>query len=186
VQFVPSAIDGVVIVEWEPHRDQRGAFGRTFCAQEFEAEGLPTALPQCNLSVNDRVGTLRGLHFNQAPYGEAKLVRCVRGAIHDVVVDLRPGSATRFRHVGVDLTAHNRRALFIPADMAHGFVTLDDDTDVYYHMGSPYVPGVARGLRWDDPLLAIDWPIAPSVMSEADAGYPDLHPATFALTDAPT
>jgi dTDP-4-dehydrorhamnose 3,5-epimerase len=182
MQFVPTGIEGVVIIDWEPHRDHRGAFARTFCTDEFDAHGLPTSFPQCNLSINDRAGTLRGLHFNQSPHGESKLVRCVRGAIHDVVVDLRQDSPTRFRHVAVELTADNHRALFMPADMAHGFVTLEDDTDVYYHMGSAYVPGVARGLRWDDPSLAVEWPLAPTVMSDADATYPDLDPESFDLS----
>lgn len=181
MEFHPTALDGLVVIDLEPHVDDRGAFARTFCEAEFAAAGLPTWFPQCNLSVNDAAGTLRGLHFNAEPFGESKLVRCVRGAIHDVVVDLRPGSPTRFEHVGIDLTAVNRRALFVPEGCAHGFVTLEDDTDVYYHMGAGYVPGAARGLRWDDPALGIQWPVEPTVMSAADAGYPDLDPATFTL-----
>ncbi len=179
--FRPTPLAGVVVVELEQHRDERGAFARTFCADEFAASGLPVDFPQCNLSMNDRAGTLRGMHFNVEPHGEAKLVRCVRGALYDVVVDLRSGSATRFEHVAVELTANNRLALFVPAGFAHGFVTLEDATDVYYHMGSSYVPSAARGLRWNDPALAIEWPIEPTVMSAADEGYPDLDPASFDL-----
>jgi dTDP-4-dehydrorhamnose 3,5-epimerase len=174
-------IDGVVVIELESHVDDRGAFARVFCEQEFDAHGLPTTFPQCNLSINDRAGTLRGLHYNAEPYAESKLVRCVRGAVHDVVVDLRPESSTRFGHVAVELSADNRRALFVPAGFAHGFVTLVDATDVYYHMGSSYQPAAARGLRWDDQTLAIEWPIRPLVMSSSDATYPDLDPATFDL-----
>jgi dTDP-4-dehydrorhamnose 3,5-epimerase len=184
MRFVPTALEGVVVVEIVPHVDDRGAFARTFCVDEFEAHGLPTTFPQCNLSINDRRGTMRGMHFNTGVFGESKLVRCVRGAIHDVVVDLRRGSPSRFHHIGVDLTADNRRAIFIPAGFAHGFVTLEDATDVYYHMGSQYAPDAGRGLRWDDPVLAIDWPIQPIIMSEADAHHPDLDPATFDLDDA--
>jgi dTDP-4-dehydrorhamnose 3,5-epimerase len=176
MHFVPTDIDGVVVVELEPHVDDRGLFARTYCEDEFGAAGLPTRFPQCNLSVNDRAGTLRGMHFNVAPYGESKLVRCVRGAIHDVVVDLRPGSPTRLEHVAIELSADNQLALFVPEGCAHGFLTLADRTDVYYHMGSAYVPSAARGMRWNDPLLSIDWPIEPTAMSAADAAYPDLDP----------
>lgn len=181
MRFEPTAIDGVVVIELDSHVDDRGAFARTFCEAEFAAAGLPVHFPQCNLSVNDRAGTLRGMHFNISPHGEAKLIRCVRGAVHDVVVDLRPDSPTRFRHVAVDLTADNRRALFVPGDFAHGFVTLADRTDVYYHMGSSYVPAAARGIRWDDPALGIAWPVEPTTMSAADAGYPDVDPTAFDL-----
>jgi dTDP-4-dehydrorhamnose 3,5-epimerase len=174
VRFEPTSIEGVTLVSLEPHADERGAFARTFCEDEFAAAGLPTRFPQCNLSINHRAGTFRGMHFNVAPHGESKLVRCVRGAIHDVVVDLRPGSPTRFEHVAVELSAGNRLALFVPADFA-------DDTDVYYHMGAAYVPSAARGLRWDDPALAIEWPIVPATMSPADAGYPDVDVTTFDL-----
>jgi len=181
MRFVPTDIDGVVIVELDAHVDDRGAFARTFCADEFAVAGLPTQFPQCNLSINDCAGTLRGMHFNIEPHGESKLVRCVRGAIHDVVVDLRDGSPSRFHHVAFDLTADNRRALFVPAGFAHGFLTLEDRTDVYYHMGSAYESHAARGLRWNDPVLAIDWPMSPTAMSLADAQHPDLEPATFDL-----
>lgn len=185
MHFVPTAIDGVVVVELQPHVDERGLFARTFCEDEFAAAGLPIRFPQSNLSVNDRAGTLRGMHFNVAPYGESKLVRCVRGAIHDVVVDLRPDSRTRFEHVAVELSADNRLGLFVPADFAHGFLTLADATDVYYHIGSSYVPAAARGLRWDDPVLAIDWPMQPETMSAADLAYPDLDASSFDLAGFP-
>ena len=172
--FRELALAGSFLIELETHTDDRGAFARTFCADEFAAAGLPTEYPQCNLSVNDRSGTLRGMHYNVEPFGEDKLVRCVRGAIHDVIVDLRRDSPTRFRHVGIDLTADNRRALFVPAGFAHGFLTLEDATDVYYHMGARYRPDAARGFRWDDPAIGIGWPSLPAVMSDADAAHPDL------------
>ena len=181
MQFRPSPLEGVRVVEPELHTDARGAFARTFCTEEFGRHSLTTTFPQCNLSVNDRAGTLRGMHFNVEAHGESKLVRCVRGAIHDVVVDLRAGSPTRFQHFGIDLTSDNRLALFVPEGFAHGFITLDDATDVYYHMGAMYVPSAARGLRWDDPFLAIEWPMPPVIMSDTDASYPDLDPVTFDL-----
>jgi dTDP-4-dehydrorhamnose 3,5-epimerase len=181
MKFLETTIQGVVVLELEPHVDERGAFARVFCVEEFASAGLPTSFPQCNLSVNTRSGTWRGMHFNAEPHGEAKVVRCVRGAIHDVVVDLRLGSPTRFQYVSVELTADNRRALFVPAGLAHGFVTLVDESDVYYHMGASYVPHAARGLRWDDPALGIDWPVTPTSLSAADASLPDVDPRTFDL-----
>ncbi len=145
--------------------------GHSACAR-FADRGLPTEYPQCNLSSNRRTGTLRGMHFNASPHGESKIVRCVRGAIHDVVVDLRTESSTRFHSFGLELSADQRDRAVRAEGFAHGFLTLEDDTDVYYHMGAIYRPEAARGLRWDDPMLAIEWPGSPEVMSEADAGYP--------------
>jgi dTDP-4-dehydrorhamnose 3,5-epimerase len=179
VQFEPTGLDEAWLIELDRHSDERGAFARTFCEEEFAAHGLPVRFPQCNLSFNTRAGTLRGMHFNLEPYGESKLVRCVRGSIHDVIVDLRPGSTDRFPWRGFDLSTDNGLALFVPAGFAHGFVTLSDDADVYYHMGEAFRPDVARGLRWDDPALAIEWPIVPAVISARDTAYPDLDPATF-------
>jgi dTDP-4-dehydrorhamnose 3,5-epimerase len=126
--------------------------------------------------MNTLAGTMRGMHYNAAPHGESKLVRCVRGAIHDVIVDLRPESPTRLQWLGVDLTADNGRAVFVPAGFAHGFVTLADDTDVHYHMGDFYRPEASRGFRWDDPAVAIQWPIEPTTISDADAGHPAIDP----------
>jgi dTDP-4-dehydrorhamnose 3,5-epimerase len=185
MRFSSTPLGGVVVVDLDRHADDRGGFARSFCEVEFAAHGLPTHFPQCNLSFNRAAGTLRGMHFNIEPHGEAKLVRCVRGSIHDVVVDLRDGSDTRFNWFGVDLTAANGRALFVPAGFAHGFVTLADDTDVHYHMSEIYRPDAARGLRWDDPAFAIEWPVEPTLMSDADASYPDIDLDTFDLTSAP-
>jgi dTDP-4-dehydrorhamnose 3,5-epimerase len=181
MRFAQTPLEGVVVIDLERHTDERGSFARTFCEREFTERGLPTEYPQCNLSSNRRAGTMRGMHFNADPHGESKIVRCVRGAIHDVVVDLRTHSSTRFQSFGVELSATNGTALFVPVGFAHGFLTLEDDTDVYYHMGAIYHPAAARGVRWDDPVLAIEWPRAPDVMSESDAGYPDIDVASFDL-----
>jgi dTDP-4-dehydrorhamnose 3,5-epimerase len=181
MRFRALPIPGPVVVELEPHVDDRGAFARTFCVDEFAAAGLPIDFPQCNLSINHRAGTMRGMHYNAEPWGESKVVRCVRGAIHDVVVDLRDGSPTRFEHVAIELSAENRLALFVPADFAHGFLTLADDTDVTYHMGARYVPAAARGMRWDDPALGIEWPGVPEVISPADASYERVDRRRFDL-----
>jgi dTDP-4-dehydrorhamnose 3,5-epimerase len=183
MRFTPAPLADAVVIDLEPHADERGAFARTFCADEFADHGLPVDFPQCNLSFNDAVGTLRGMHYNCATLGESKLVRCVRGAIHDVIVDLRADSPTRWQWFAIELTAANARALFIPVGFAHGFLTLEDGCDVHYHMGATYRPEASRGLRWDDPTIAIDWPDSPTLISEHDAGYPDLDPATFDLSD---
>jgi len=163
----------------EPIGDERGWFARTFDAEAFAAHGLEPAVVQCNVSYNARAGTLRGMHFQREPHGEDKLVRCQRGALFDVIVDLRPGSPTRGRWFGVELTPDNGRSLFIPKGLAHGFQTLADDTEVHYQMSTPYVPGAGDGVRWDDPAFGIEWPDAPPggrIISERDAAYPDFAP----------
>jgi dTDP-4-dehydrorhamnose 3,5-epimerase len=177
VRFVETALAGVVVVELEEHVDERGSFARTWCRDEMTAAGLSSELAQCSLSRNRRAGTLRGLHFQRAPYEEAKLVRCTRGAIFDVAVDLRAGSPTRGQWVGVELDPHTGRALYVPEGCAHGFQTLVDDTDVAYMISVPYASDAADGVRWDDPLLAIDWPDAPErTISERDRGLPGYEP----------
>lgn len=178
MRFAETALHGAYVIELEPNVDERGFFARTFCEREFAEHGLPTRFPQCNLSRNRRRGTLRGMHFEAPPTQESKLVRCSTGAVYDVIVDLRPASATRLGWFGVELTAESGRALFIPAGFAHGFLTLADDTDVFYHMGDSYRPGSARGFRWNDPRFGIRWPAAPVTMSERDAAYPDYRDAT--------
>jgi dTDP-4-dehydrorhamnose 3,5-epimerase len=177
--FKETTLKGAFVVEIEPLRDERGFFARTFCEREFAEHGLPARFPQCNLSRNARVGTLRGMHYQAAPLWEAKLVRCVSGAIWDVIIDLRPGSATRFASVGVELSAQNACALFVPEGFAHGFVTLQDNTDVFYQMSEVFRPEGARGLRWNDPRFDIHWPTPPRVISSRDATYPDFDPAKF-------
>ena len=171
--FEKTALAGAWIVDVELAEDERGGFARSFCEREFEAHGLAIRYPQCNVSTNRRAGTLRGMHWQARPHAEVKLVRCTRGAILDVIVDLRTGSATRLGWIAVELSARTRRALYVPEGFAHGFLTLEDDTEVLYQMGAVYVPSAARGFRWDDPLFAIDWPRRPAVISARDAGYPD-------------
>jgi len=174
VRFSELELPGAWRVELEPHEDERGYFARTFCAEEFAAHGLATRYPQCNLSYNRSVGTLRGLHLQVAPHGEAKLVRCVSGALHDVIVDLRAGSPTRRRWLAVELDARSGTALYVPEGFAHGFLTLREDTEVFYQMGSAYAPGAQRGFRWDDPAFGIDWPFPPQTISERDRTWPDF------------
>jgi dTDP-4-dehydrorhamnose 3,5-epimerase len=156
------------------HTDERGWFARTYCEREFAAAGIPTGFPQANLSHNAQAGTLRGLHLNSPGRWESKVVRCVRGAIFDVVVDLRPESATFTRWFGVRLDAVDARALFVPEGFAHGFVTLVDDSDVFYMMGAFHEPEAATGFRWNDPSFAIDWPIRPTLTSARDSSFPDF------------
>lgn len=178
MRFEEISLPGAFIVELVTNDDERGFFARTFCEREFAEHRLPTRFPQCNLSRNRRAGTLRGMHYERLPNHESKLVRCATGAIYDVIVDLRPDSRTRYRSFGVELSRDNGRALFVPAGFAHGFVTLADETDVFYHMGDSYRPGSARGFRYDDPHFAIEWPRSPAVISERDATYPDFRPGT--------
>jgi dTDP-4-dehydrorhamnose 3,5-epimerase len=174
MNFIETEIPGVVIVEAAPRRDARGAFARLYCPEEFAAAGIAFTSTQINLSGNPARHTLRGMHFQRSPEAEAKLVRVVRGAAYDVALDLRPGSPTRLRWVGVELTAGNMRALFLPEGIAHGFLTLEPDTDMLYQMGRPYRPGFEEGVRWDDPAFGISWPYPPAVMSARDAAYPDF------------
>jgi dTDP-4-dehydrorhamnose 3,5-epimerase len=179
MHFEATNLVDAFVVHVEPHHDDRGYFARAFCQNEFEQHGLPTHFPQGNLSRNKLAGTLRGMHYQAAPHAEAKLVRCVRGAIYDVILDLRPGSATRFQSFGVELSAERANALFIPAGFAHGFITLLDDTDVLYQMSAFFHAGSARGLRWNDPRFGLYWPREPAVMSERDRTYPDFDPEAF-------
>jgi len=175
VRFTKTAIDGVVVVDPERHEDDRGFFARSFCVDEFVEHGLDPSVVQCNISFNARAGTVRGMHYQASPVSETKLVRCTRGAIHDVVVDLRPDSPTYQQHVAVELTAENRRALYIAKGLlAHGFQTLEDDTEVSYQMGERYTPGADRGVRYDEPALGISWPLPVSSISEKDTAWPLL------------
>ena len=173
MRFTQTKLSGAFIIDLEPRVDARGFFARTFCEREFAEHGLPTHFPQCNLSRNRSRGTLRGMHYESTPSAESKLVRCSSGAIFDVIVDLRPGSATHLEWMGVELSSETGRALFVPAGFAHGFLTLSDDSDVFYHMGDSYRPDAARGFRWNDPLFSIEWPALPVAIAERDANYPD-------------
>lgn len=171
MRFTATKLEGAWIVEPEPHEDSRGLFARTFCAREFRDQGLVDSFVQCNTSWNARRGTVRGLHYQLSPSCEVKLVRCTAGSLWDVIVDLRPASPTYLQHVGVELTATNRRALYIPEMFAHGLQTLDDNTEVFYQMSEFYAPKLARGLRYDDPRLGIRWPLVVSCISERDESW---------------
>lgn len=169
-----TPIDGVAIIDLDLRSDDRGFFARTFDIAEFRAAGLESAVEQGNLSFNHRAGTLRGMHFQVAPHPEAKLVRCVAGAVVDIIVDMRPGSPTRLQHVKVELTAENRRALYVPPFFAHGYQTLVDGAEVLYQVSGSYAPAAERGLRWDDPELGLEWPLPVSSISAKDASWPLL------------
>jgi dTDP-4-dehydrorhamnose 3,5-epimerase len=174
MQLTQASIAGVWIIDEQRQSDSRGYFARTFDASVFAAHGLETAWRQCSLSHNHRRGTLRGLHYQMAPHEETKLVRCVRGAVHDVVVDLRPWSPTLHQHVAVELTAGNGRALYVPPGTAHGFQTLADDTDLFYQITPEYAAAASAGVRFDDPLLRIAWPLPVSVISARDQSFVEL------------
>lgn len=172
--FTPSRIPGAWVIDIEPIHDRRGFFAMTWLPEEFRKRGLDPALAQCNLAFNHKRGTLRGMHFQTAPHAQAKLVRAIRGALLDVIVDLRDDSPTFRQWEAVELTADNRRMLYMPAGIAHGYLTLTDDTEAYYHSSSPWVPAAESGVRWNDPAFAIAWPIAPVVISDKDAAWPDF------------
>jgi dTDP-4-dehydrorhamnose 3,5-epimerase len=177
MKFLRTPIDSVAIVELEERRDDRGFFARSFCQDEFVANGLLPDVLQCNLSYNHVAGTLRGMHYQLAPATEAKLVRCISGAIVDIIVDLRPDSPTYRQHVSVQLSASNRRSLYVPPMFAHGFQTLVDRTEVLYQVSERYAPGMERGLRYDDPVLGLAWPLPVTAISDKDANWPLLESA---------
>jgi dTDP-4-dehydrorhamnose 3,5-epimerase len=158
----------------ESHEDSRGFFARTFCTNEFAEQGLVSTFVQCSVSFNRKRGTLRGMHYQLPPATEAKLVRCTAGSLYDVIVDLRPGSPTYLRHIGVELSARNRRALYVPEMFAHGFQSLEDETEVFYQISEFFVPDKSTGLRYDDPKLGIKWPLPVAVISEKDERWPLL------------
>ena len=174
MKFLPTEIPGVVLVEPEPVADDRGHFARWYCAEDFAAQGLELPVAQGGVSRNSLKATLRGLHFIAESDGEAKLVRCVSGSIYDVGVDLRPRSSHFGKWFGVELSAGDHKALYLPRGCAHGFITLEDNVDVVYQMSRPYRPDVEAGVRWDDPKLAISWPFDPRVISERDRVLPLL------------
>jgi dTDP-4-dehydrorhamnose 3,5-epimerase len=177
MRLTDTPIPGAKLIELEPIEDERGWFARTFDAELFAEHGLDPTVAQCNVSVNARAGTLRGMHYQADPHGEPKLIRCSRGAIFDVLVDLRPDSPAYCRWYGAELTPQNGRLLYAPVGVAHGFQSLADDSEVLYQMGSRYEPDSASGVRWDDPAFGIDWPEPPPdgrVISERDLSYPDF------------
>jgi dTDP-4-dehydrorhamnose 3,5-epimerase len=175
--FQETSLEGAYMIGLEKRGDERGFFARAFCQKEFAAHGLTTQLAQVNFSQNARKGTLRGMHYQLAPRADTKVVRCFRGAIFDVILDLRRDSPTFGRTYSAELTAHNARMMYIPKGFAHGFITLADDTEVLYLVDDFYAPEYERGIRWDDPKFAIPWPAQPGVISEKDRNYRDFDPA---------
>ncbi len=174
MQFEATPLDGVVKITSDVIGDDRGSFYRSFCREEFAANSLPGDFVQCNISRNRMRGTVRGMHFQAPPHEEGKLVRCIRGAVYDVVVDLRAFSPTFRKSFGAELTEVNAVALYIPPGFAHGFQTLQDDSDLLYQMTTFYHPGLARGVRWDDPSLGISWPLPITVISDRDTQFADF------------
>ncbi len=174
MKFHATKLPGVFEIHLEPMRDERGFFARTWCRSEFHEHGLESALVQCNISFNTRKGTLRGMHYQAAPFVETKLVRCTQGAICDVVLDLRPQSPTFKEWIAVTLTAESRNMVYVPKGCAHGFLTLQDETEVFYQMSEIYNAESARGVRWNDPSFGIAWPEKVEVISDRDRNYPDF------------
>ena len=169
--FTKTAVQGAFIIDIEPREDKRGFFARTFCAEEFIEHGLEVTNVQCSVAFNHKQGIIRGMHYQDRPLTEAKLVRCVAGAIYDVIVDMRPNSPTYLAHVGVELSAKNRRSLYVPEMFAHGYQTLTDDTEVLYQMNKLYAPGYERGLRYDDPIIGIQWQLPVSEIADKDLNW---------------
>jgi dTDP-4-dehydrorhamnose 3,5-epimerase len=182
MKFRETTLGGVYVVSLEPRRDDRGSFARAFCIEEFAAHGIPMTIVQSNGSVSRRRGTVRGMHLQVDPAPEAKLVRCTRGAVLDVAADLRPGSQTYGRWIGVELTEENGDALYIPEGFAHGFQTLSDDAAILYHTSAPYTPAAVRGARYDDPVLDIRWPLPVAVISQQDREWPLLQAGSLQPT----
>ena len=172
--FAETRLKGAFVIDPERLEDERGFFARTWCQREFRAHGLEVNLVQCSLSYNKEKGTLRGMHYQAPPYEEVRLVRCTRGAIYDVIIDLRPDSHTFKQWTGVELTAGNYHSLYVPQGFAHGFLTLEDNTEVFYQMSEFYVSEYARGIRWNDSAFGIHWPIHAEIISERDQSYPDF------------
>ena len=176
MKFTETPLRGAFVIEFEVISDERGYFARTFDVGEFINHGLDPAVIQCSTSFNERRGTLRGMHYQADPEGEVKLIRCTRGAIFDVALDLRPRSETYCKWFGVELSAENHRMLYVPEGMAHGFQTLEDGAEVYYQISHHYEPSAARGVRWDDPAFGIEWPFPDPILSERDRQFPDFKP----------
>jgi len=176
MKFTESSLKDAYVIELEPKCDARGMFSRAFCQQEFHAHGLNTNIVQCNLSHSLLRGTLRGMHYQLPPFAEAKLVRCIRGAAYDVILDIRPTSSTYLKWFGAELTATNRSMMYVPEGFAHGYQTLSDDSEVFYMVSQVYAPDHERGVRWNDPVFGIEWPIPNPILSPRDASHPDFRP----------
>lgn len=174
MRFVPTTLAGAYVIELDRIEDERGFFARSFCEDEFRQQGLEASFVQCSVSYNTRKGTLRGMHYQKQPHAEAKIIRCTRGAIYDVIVDMRTSSPSYGRWFAADLTADNYRMLYVPKECAHGFQTLEDGSDILYMMSERYHPEVSAGMRWDDPGIGIRWPLSDPILSGRDAGYPDF------------
>lgn len=174
MKFEPTPLKNAWVVRFDPHVDDRGYFARAFCAKEFEEHGIESKVVQCNSSFNQMAGTLRGMHFQQEPAQETKLVRCIRGSLFDSIVDLRSDSPTYLQHFGIELTQDNLTMLFVPRGFAHGFLTLEDNTEAFYMVSEFYTPGCEGGIRYDDPVLDIQWPLTVESISEKDANWPLL------------
>lgn len=172
--FHKTILPGVFIIEPEPIPDHRGFFARVFCREKFQQLGLSSDLDQCSVSFNKRQGTLRGMHYQMDPFGEVKIIRCTMGAIFDVILDLREDSPTFKQWIGIELSSKNRKMLYVPEGLAHGFQTLEDETEVFYQMKGAFVPSAARGVKWNDPSFSIAWPIPVEVISEKDMQYPEF------------
>jgi dTDP-4-dehydrorhamnose 3,5-epimerase len=177
--FRETALPGAFVIEPERIVDERGFFARSWCQREFKDRGLDDNLLQCNISYNKKKGTLRGMHYQEPPFAETKLVRCTRGALYDVIIDLRPNSKTFLKWIAEELTADNYRMLYVPKGFAHGFQTLEDDTEVFYQMSEFYAPEYSRGVRWNDPLFNIVWPDAERTISDKDQQYKNADPSQF-------
>jgi dTDP-4-dehydrorhamnose 3,5-epimerase len=174
--FNEARLGGMLIIDLERREDERGFFARSWCSEEFKERGLSPVFVQCNVSFNKKRGTLRGMHYQISPYAEAKLIRCTRGAIYDVAIDLRPDSPTFLQWEAVTLTEENHRMAYVPEGFAHGFRTLQDNTEITYQVSAPYAPEYARGVRWDDPIFDIRWPEGERTILERDRSYPDFRP----------
>ncbi|MFV1975933.1 MAG: dTDP-4-dehydrorhamnose 3,5-epimerase [Candidatus Scalindua sp.] len=175
MKFIPTFLSGAYIIEPEPLEDERGEFSRTFCIKEFEGMGLNPDIAQCNTSFSHKKGTLRGMHYQAKPHAETKLIRCTRGSIYDVIIDLRPESAGFTKWISVELSAENQKMLYLPEGFAHGFQTLRDNTEIFYQVSEFYFPESERGVRWDDPCFDIKWPEDSRTISQKDLGYQDFN-----------
>ncbi|MEM7556421.1 MAG: dTDP-4-dehydrorhamnose 3,5-epimerase [Cyanobacteria bacterium P01_A01_bin.84] len=178
MQFTETELKGAFFIDLEQKPDHRGFFARTYCAKEFEEHELKGVVAQCNLSFNHKKGTLRGMHYQTPPAAETKLVRCTKGSIYDVIIDMRPESPTYLSYIGVELSEENHRALYVPEMFAHGYQALTDGAEVVYQVGEFYTPGYEKGLRYDDPFFNIEWPLEVSVISEKDSSWPLMRAMT--------
>jgi len=177
MEFNRTPLEGAYLIDLQKIGDERGFFARAFCEKEFADHGLVTHFQQMNNSLAGARGTLRGMHYQLAPSAETKVVRCIRGSLFDVILDLRQDSPTYLQHFGAELTAEHRRMMYVPKGFAHGFVTLEDETEAFYFVDESYAPELERGIRWNDPRFGIEWPVEPTVISEKDSAHPDFDPA---------